>query len=86
MLYHSHSSGYACTAYSMLLPLDKRQLTTLSIKRCSVNGIGAKSLYDVAAALQKAIQNEKMEEVKPLYDRFALYLSKLLEEIKGIQI
>ncbi|MGI6562030.1 MAG: ATP-binding protein [Clostridia bacterium] len=54
--------------------------------KSSTGSIGAKSLYDVAAALQKAIQNEKMEEVKPLYDRFALYLSKLLEEIKGIQI
>lgn len=50
--------------------------------KSSSGSIGAKSLQDVAALLQKALNEEKEDEIAPLHDRFSKLLRKLLEELK----
>ncbi len=49
--------------------------------KSSSGSIGAKSLQDVAALLQKALNEEKEDEIVPLQDRFSKLLGKLLEEL-----
>jgi len=48
----------------------------------SSGSIGAKSLADVAVSLQKALHNQKEDEIAPLHDSFSKLLRKLLEELK----
>ncbi|WP_347563309.1 response regulator [Lactonifactor sp. BIOML-A4] len=50
--------------------------------KSSSGSIGAKSLQAVAALLQKALNEEKENEIVPLQDRFSKLLGKLLEELK----
>lgn len=50
--------------------------------KSSSGSIGAKSLQDVAALLQKALNEEKEDEIVPLQDRFFKLLGKLLKELK----
>ena len=50
--------------------------------KSSSGSIGAKSLQDVATLLQKALNEEKENEIVPLQDRFSKLLGKLLEELK----
>lgn len=50
--------------------------------KSSSGSIGAKSLQAVAALLQKALNEEKEDEIVPLQDRFSKLLGKLLEELK----
>jgi two-component system sensor histidine kinase/response regulator len=47
----------------------------------SSGSIGAKSLYDAAILLQKALDEENEDEIIPLHQRFAKLLKKLLEEL-----
>ncbi len=51
----------------------------------SSGSIGAKSLQDVAVSLQRALNEEKVDEVASLQDRFVKLLRKLLEEIEFVQ-
>ena len=53
--------------------------------KSSSGSIGAKSLQDVAASLQKALEEEKGEEILTLQNRFSELLNKLLEELELIQ-
>ena len=53
--------------------------------KSSSGRIGAKSLQDVAASLQKALEEEKGEEILTLQNRFSELLNKLLEELELIQ-
>lgn len=50
--------------------------------KSSSGSIGAKSLHEIAIALQKALKEEKEAEIVPLHDRFSKLLRKLLEELK----
>lgn len=50
--------------------------------KSSSGSIGAKSLHDVAASLQKAINEEKENEIVPLQDQFSKLFAKLLEELE----
>lgn len=49
--------------------------------KSSSGSIGAKSLQEVAISLQKALNEEKNEEILLLQDKFSKILRKLLEEI-----
>jgi len=53
--------------------------------KSSSGSIGAKAIQDVAASLQKALEEEKGEEIMSLYGRFYKLLGKLLEELKQFQ-
>ncbi len=53
--------------------------------KSSSGSIGAKSIQEVAASLQKALEEEKSDEILPLKNRFAKLLEKLLEELESIQ-
>ncbi|MFY9383568.1 MAG: response regulator, partial [Acetomicrobium sp.] len=53
--------------------------------KSSSGNIGAKPLYDVSMALQKAFNEQKEEEITFLEEKFSRLLSKLLEEIKELQ-
>jgi len=48
----------------------------------SSGSIGAGLLQDAAASLQKALKEEREEEIVPLQDRFSKLLGKLLEELE----
>ena len=48
----------------------------------SSGSIGAKPLQDVAASLQKALNEEKEAQIVPLQDRFSKLFGKLLEELE----
>ena len=50
--------------------------------KSSSGSIGAESLYDAAMAFQKALYEEKEEEVVSLQDRFSELLRRLLEELQ----
>jgi two-component system sensor histidine kinase/response regulator len=50
--------------------------------KSSSGSIGAKSLYDAAMALQKALYEEKEEEVVSLQERFSELFRRLLEELQ----
>jgi two-component system sensor histidine kinase/response regulator len=50
--------------------------------KSSSGSIGAESLYDAAMAFQKALCEEKEEEVVSLQDRFSELLRRLLEELQ----
>jgi CheY-like chemotaxis protein len=50
--------------------------------KSSSGSIGAKSLQDAGISLQKALSEEKEDDIVPLYDRFTKLLRKLLEELK----
>lgn len=50
--------------------------------KSSSGSIGAKSLQDTAVSLQKALEDEKEEEIVLLQSRFSESLKKLLEELK----
>ncbi|NLY43405.1 MAG: transporter substrate-binding domain-containing protein [Clostridiaceae bacterium] len=49
--------------------------------KSSSGSIGAKSLQCAAVLLQKALKEEKEDEIAPLHDRFSKLLRKLLEEL-----
>jgi two-component system sensor histidine kinase/response regulator len=49
--------------------------------KSSSGSIGAKSLQDTAMSLQRALKEEKEEEIGPLLDRFSKLLRRLLEEL-----
>ena len=51
----------------------------------SSGSIGAESLQEAAASLQKALKEEKEEEIAALQDKFAELLRRLLKEIELIQ-
>ncbi len=51
----------------------------------SSGSIGAKSLYDIAVAFQKALEEERENEIGPLQDIFAKLLKRLLEELKAVE-
>jgi len=51
----------------------------------SSGSIGAKELYTVSMELQKALNEEKEEEIRPLKERFFGLLRKLIEEIDRFQ-
>jgi two-component system sensor histidine kinase/response regulator len=53
--------------------------------KSSSGSIGAKSIQEVAASLQKALEEEKSDEILPLKNRFVKLLEKLLEELESIQ-
>jgi two-component system sensor histidine kinase/response regulator len=53
--------------------------------KSSSGSIGAKPLYNVAMALQKALNEQKEGEIPLLQEKFSRFLSKLLEEIKELQ-
>ena len=48
----------------------------------SSGSIGARVLYDASVKLQKALKEEKEEEILPLEEKFSDLLKKLFEEIK----
>ncbi len=50
----------------------------------STGSIGAKSLYEAAITLQKALNEEKEDEILLLLEKFSGLLRKLLEEIKEL--
>ena len=47
--------------------------------------IGAKALYQICAKLQKALEEERTDEIGALRDAFDSLLSGLLKEISGIE-
>jgi signal transduction histidine kinase/CheY-like chemotaxis protein len=49
--------------------------------KSSSGSIGAKSLQDAAMSLQKALHEEKDDEIAPLHHRFSIIFRKLLEEL-----
>lgn len=53
--------------------------------KSSSGSIGAKLLQDTAASLQRALKEERENEIAALHDSFSKLLGKLLEEIKQIQ-
>jgi len=53
--------------------------------KSSSGSIGATPLQDVATSLQKALEEEKEDEIVLLHGRFAKLMSKLLEEIEKFQ-
>ena len=53
--------------------------------KSSSGSIGAKSLQEAAVSLQKALEEEKREEIVLLQDKFSKILGKLLEELKYFQ-
>ena len=53
--------------------------------KSSSGSIGAKSLQEAAVSLQKALEEEKREEIVLLQDKFSKILGKLLEEVKYFQ-
>ncbi|NLY75420.1 MAG: transporter substrate-binding domain-containing protein [Firmicutes bacterium] len=52
--------------------------------KSSSGSISAKSLHEMAISLQKALKEEKEDEIAPLHEGFSKLLRKLLEEIKVI--
>jgi two-component system sensor histidine kinase/response regulator len=67
---------------------EKRYTDTVQIAhkvKSSSGSIGARSLQDAAMALQKALNEEKEDEIAQLKARFSELLRKLLEEIKQLQ-
>ena len=68
--------------------LEKRYADAAQIVhkiKSSSGSIGAKSLYDAAITLQKALNEEKEDEILLLLERFSRLLRKLLEEIEEFQ-
>ncbi|HOS68461.1 MAG TPA: transporter substrate-binding domain-containing protein [Bacillota bacterium] len=68
--------------------LEKRYADAAQIVhkvKSSSGSIGAKSLYDAAITLQKALNEEKEDEITLLLEKFSRLLRELLEEIKEFQ-
>ena len=53
--------------------------------KSSSGSIGAKSLYDTAVLLQKALDEEREEDIASLFDRFSKLFEKLLEELNDLK-
>ena len=53
--------------------------------KSSSGSIGARSLQEAAMSLQKALGQEKEDEIAPLQDRFSKLLGNLLEELDQLQ-
>ncbi|HHW47733.1 MAG TPA: transporter substrate-binding domain-containing protein [Clostridiaceae bacterium] len=53
--------------------------------KSSSGSIGAKPLYEVSMALQKALNEQKEEEIPALEEKFSRLLCRLLDEIKKLQ-
>jgi len=54
--------------------------------KSSSGSIGAKPLYEVSIALQKALNEQNEEEILFLQEKFSRYISKLLEEIEELKV